>query len=606
MARSNAVAAAHDAFFDRDWSRISGSAPRARQKQMVRAAMGHSPAIFKPIRGGGTHSRAQLRNQLEYLTSKSTTIIDSRGTYDGQDRLTAKEVEQVTRRFAAQWDERFNPKLGHTSHLLMAYPIGTRGEDVAEITREICERFFQGDGSHFDYIAAVHEDRDHPHAHIVLNRRSKDGELFFLKQDHHFNYDAFREAMVEVGDRYGLRLEATRRVERGVVTKAPADAEVRRAAENGVTSPERQRIGPELDRTLAEIAGHARLYRGLAAEASRETHNDIAAALDRAATLLGQGGSITADGKVYGMADGQQSFDEVVDAFHAKIQQAEAVVSEAPPDRRVALEHQLNEIYRDISHLSPLGSQSRSLLEEPSASGVYSAANIDRDAIARLEAPELAERLERALEGTGIDARHVAARVELGAENAALERQWLSQDLKAIAETEGFNLNRADELEQAIDRLDAVHGDIGRVLAEAEVLRDSGAVDEVVDRAARDADIEGLPPTMADVLTRMREDPTVDPFRDNAARDQLRAEVTELIGEENTIDLTIGDEAALDDVLEDRLDRLYMAKAYLQSDASLASSIAMEHVLDEIANEEIDVQRARHSDTDGEGGVSHG
>jgi len=104
----------------------------------------------------------------------------------------------------------------------------------------------------------------------------------------------------------------------------------------------------------------------------------------------------------------------------------------------------------------------------------------------------------------------------------------------------------------------------------------------------------------------MREDPTVDPFRDNAARDQLRAEVTELIGEENTIDLTIGDEAALDDVLEDRLDRLYMAKAYLQSDASLASSIAMEHVLDEIANEEIDVQRARHSDTDGEGGVSHG
>ena len=34
---------------------------------------------------------------------------------------------------------------------------GTRGEDVAETTREICERFFQGEGSHFDYIAAVHE-----------------------------------------------------------------------------------------------------------------------------------------------------------------------------------------------------------------------------------------------------------------------------------------------------------------------------------------------------------------------------------------------------------------------------------------------------------------
>jgi type IV secretion system T-DNA border endonuclease VirD2 len=177
------MAAAHrDAFFDRDWSRISGSAPRGRQKQMVRAAMGHSPAIFKAIRSGGTHTRAQLSNQLGYLTSKPSLNIDSRGTYDGQERLSDKEVEQVTRHFAAQWDERFNPKLGHTSHLLMAYPIGTRGEDVGEITRKICERFFQGEGSHFDYIAAVHEDRDHPRAHIVLNQRSKDGELFFLKE----------------------------------------------------------------------------------------------------------------------------------------------------------------------------------------------------------------------------------------------------------------------------------------------------------------------------------------------------------------------------------------------------------------------------------------
>ena len=609
MARNNAaVAAAQSAFFDRDWSRISGSVPRARQKQMVRAAMGHSPAIFKAIRDGGTHTRAQLRNQLGYLTSKSSMIIDSRGTYDGQERLSEKEAEQVTRRFAAQWNEGFNPKLGHTSHLLMAFPIGTRGEDVGEITREICERFFQGEGSHFDYIAAVHEDRDHPHAHVVLNRRSKDGEVFFLKQDHHFNYDAFREAMVEVSDRYGLRLEATRRAERGVVTKAPADAQVRRAMENSQTVCERERVGPELDRALAEIAGHARLYRGLAAEASRETHEEIAIALNRAATLLGQGQAITADGKVYGMAEDQLSFDEVVDAFHDKIAQAERVVAEASPDRRVALEHELNEIYRDISHLSPIGSQSHTLMDAPSASGVYSTANIDREAAERLQAPELAERVERALKDTGISAQDVIARVELGADNAALERQWLSQDLKAIAETEGLDLTRADQLEAAIDRLDAAHGDLGRVLAEAEVLRESGAVDaaERMERVVRDPDIASLPPTTADVMTRLRDDPSADPFRDPAERAALREEIGDMIGEERATDLEMGNDAALDEVLEDRLDRLYMAKAYLQSDAALAKSAAMEHVRDEIANEEIDVQRARHAETDGEKGVSHG
>ena len=59
---------------------------------MVRAAMGHSPAIFKAIREGGTHSKVQLRSQLEYLTTKSSFIIDSRGTYDGQKVLSAKEI----------------------------------------------------------------------------------------------------------------------------------------------------------------------------------------------------------------------------------------------------------------------------------------------------------------------------------------------------------------------------------------------------------------------------------------------------------------------------------------------------------------------------------
>ena len=104
----------------------------------------------------------------------------------------------------------------------------------------------------------------------------------------------------------------------------------------------------------------------------------------------------------------------------------------------------------------------------------------------------------------------------------------------------------------------------------------------------------------------MRDDPTADPFRSDLERETLRAELEELVGEEQALDLAIGDEAALEEHFEDRLDRLYAAKAYLQSDAALANSVAMEHVLDEIANEEIDVQRERHVDSDGEKGVTHG
>jgi len=603
MAQSNTVTAMRSEFFDGDWSRIRGHVPRQRQKQMVRAAMGHSPAIFKAIREGGTHSKAQLRNQLEYLTTKSSFIIDSRGTYDGQKVLSAKEIEQVTRRFSAQWNEGFHPKLGHTSHLLMAYPIGTSGSDVAEITRDICERFFLGEGSQFDFIAAVHEDRDHPHAHIVLNRRSKDGEFFYLKRDHHFNYDSFREAMVEAADRYGVRLEATHKLERGITTKSLSDVEYRRAKERGQDLSERERVGPELDQALADVAQHARLYQGLAAEASRDNQHDIARALERAAMMLAQGKSIEADGKVYGMAEEQHSFDEVVDAFHDKVEQAEQVVADAPPDRRAALEQELNEIYRSISHLSPIGVRSHTLLETPSDGGIYSAENIADQVQDRLSSDAVAKRMDMALKGTGISTQEVVSRIEIGAQNAALERQWLSRDLNAIAETDKLDLSKRDDLEKAVDRLDQLHGELGRVLGEAQVLRDIDTGDQ---RESESERIETLPPVASETLQRLRQDPTAEPFKGDAERDALRGEITDLLGEDQAARLGEGDDSVLEEQLADRLDRLYMAKAYLQSEPTLANSVAMEHVLDEIANEEIEVQRHRHVEADGEKGVTHG
>ena len=168
MARSEARGVS-PALFDRDWSRVSGSWQGLSKKaQMVRAARGYSPAIFKPISKGGCHTGAQLKAQLTYLTTKSSHILDSRGTHDGKKTLTEAEIDRVVRRFENQWGERHSPKLGHTSHLLMAFPVGTSGEEVRAITESVCERFFQGEGSQFDYIAAIHQDRAHPHAHMGL------------------------------------------------------------------------------------------------------------------------------------------------------------------------------------------------------------------------------------------------------------------------------------------------------------------------------------------------------------------------------------------------------------------------------------------------------
>lgn len=481
MARTDGARGAGPALFDRDWSRVSGSwQGLSKGAQMVRAARGHSPAIFKPISKGGCHTGAQLRTQLTYLTTKSSHILDSRGTHDGKKTLTEAEIERVARRFENQWGERHSPKLGHTSHLLMAFPVGTKGEEVRDITQAVCERLFQGEGSQFDYIAAIHQDRAHPHAHIVLNRRSKDGEMFFLGKDHHFNYDAFRVAMVEAAQVHGIRLEATRRLDRGVTTYRAEINEVYKAQNEGRAPVERLRTGADLAVALNTVTRNALTYRSLAAEASQTNFTDVAEALERASTILVSGGHIQSDGVLY-MSQDETTFDTLITEFSQNIRQIEAAIDKAPASERPEIERKLTDVLASVAHLNPLGDRSAALLDAPSRDGIYARSNVREDQLTRLEEGEVKAQLIEALLGTGIDPETIAARMRERAGNAALERQWLAQDLRSIAKEGDLDLEKPEDREEALDRLEAVHVRLGDVMTDARILRAVEDVDEADD-----------------------------------------------------------------------------------------------------------------------------
>ncbi len=449
MRLNDAVHAVTGEVFRDGWSRVRGSMQGlhvAKQTQLARAAAGHRPAVFKAIRGGGTHTKSQLANQLDYLTTKSTHIVDSSGFLDGKAKLEAGDIKDLTERFAKRWDAGFKPKLGQTTHMLMSFPIGTRDEDVRDIATDVAERFFQTDEGHFDYIIAVHEDREHPHAHLVLNRRSQEGEFFFLGRNHRFNYDDFRLAMVEEAEKYGVRLEATRRVDRGVVHYPARTSEVYAAKEEGRASRERERVGADLTRTLAEIANTRTVYHSLAAEASREAREDIAAALFRAGEVLARGGQVDRTGDVYMAED--QSFEDLRSLYAEKLARVQGMIAEKSDAERPVLEKRLIEIQTQVQHMQPLGLRSSTLSDAPSEGGIYSEANIQESQLERLTEPQLRSRIDAALRGTGISTSEVVSRIETGASNAALEHQWIANDLSKVAEARDLNLERAD-LEQA-------------------------------------------------------------------------------------------------------------------------------------------------------------
>ncbi|MHC0055248.1 relaxase/mobilization nuclease domain-containing protein [Actibacterium sp. D379-3] len=770
MRLNDAVHAVTGEVFRDGWSRVRGSMQGlhvAKQSQLVRAAAGHRPAVFKAIRGGGTHTKSQLANQLDYLTTKSTHIVDSSGFLDGKAKLEAGDIKDLTERFAKRWDAGFKPKLGQTTHMLMSFPIGTRGEDVRDIATDVAERFFQTDKGHFDYIIAVHEDRDHPHAHLVLNRRSQEGEFFFLGRNHRFNYDDFRLAMVEEAEKYGVRLEATRRVERGVVHYPARTSEVYAAKEEGRAPRERERVGQDLTRTLAEIANTRTVYHSLAAEASREAREDIAAALFRAGEVLAHSGQVDRTGDVYMAED--QSFEDLRSLYAEKLARVQGMIAEKSDAERPVLEKRLIEIQTQVQHMQPLGLRSSALSETPSEGGIYSEANIDASQRERLAEPDLRSRIDAALHGTGISTSEVVARIETGASNAALEHQWIANDLSKMAEARDLNLERRADLEQARDILNDVHVALGTLLERENVLRRDGVMEaepvserfhyhrdavramegtirqemradgltvqqiedrdwEVVSRAERRIETEqrtyleahpdllarpgdvidrsepyretitdaaraseitrevdrimegrdvrtpvadavtddlrarypdmpshlarGLGATYAAVVeirdteainqvrreTEMRDglgsgtrdtllaargetasqsgrtDRLADeiarvldheragelsaPFETEAERDAFRTEIARVLDDRQLERLTSGDADALEKVLEDRLDRLYVAKVYLQSDAATANTEALRQVVDDLADTEY--EKHRTTDVDGE------
>lgn len=777
MRLNDAVDAVTGEVFRDGWSRIRGSMQGlyvAKQSQLARAAAGHRPAVFKAIRGGGTHTKSQLMNQLDYLTTKSTHIVDSSGFLDGKAKLEAKDIKDLTERFAKRWDAGFKLKLGQTTHMLMSFPIGTRGEDVRDIATDVAERFFQTDKGHFDYIIAVHEDRDHPHAHVVLNRRSQDGEFFFLGRNHRFNYDDFRLAMVEEAEKYGVRLEATRRVDRGVVHYPARTSDVYAAKQEGRAPRERERVGQDLTRTLAEIANTRTVYHSLAAEASREAREDIATALFRAGEVLARGGQLDRTGDVYMAED--QSFEDLRSLYAEKLARVQGMIAEKSDAERPALEKRLIEIQTQVQHMQPLGLRSSTLSEVPSDGGVYSEANIQKSQLERLTEPRLRSRIDAALRGTGISTSEVVARIETGASNAALEHQWIADDLSNVAEARDLNLERRADLEQARDILNDVHVELGTLLERENVLRRDGVVEteavserfhyhgdavramegtirqemraegltvqqiedrewEVVSRAERRIEAEqrayleahpdllarpgdvidrsepyretitdaarasaitrevdrimegrdvrtsvadavaddlhvrypdmpshlarGLGATYAAVveirdteaINQVRRDnelreglgsakrddllaargetaPQTDranrladeiarvleheragelsaPFETEAERDAFREEIARVLDDRQLGRLTSGDADALDKVLEDRLDRLYVAKVYLQSDAATANTEALRQVVDELADAEYEKHRATDVDGETERGQVH-
>jgi type IV secretion system T-DNA border endonuclease VirD2 len=212
-------------------------------------------AVLKIVRNGGTRTPKQIKAQWKYISKnddielKRPESAHGATLAQGQWNEASRQWAEATGRYAAGQQAPSN--IDMTTHIVVSFPPGTNANNAEEAGREWAERMFRPldhedemddaaleptNGQHaapqnYNYITAFHTDREHPHLHVVVNRRGSDGGWLKISRRHPvMNYDNMRQQLVAAAANHNIALEATSREERGILDPAPTDAELRRRA----------------------------------------------------------------------------------------------------------------------------------------------------------------------------------------------------------------------------------------------------------------------------------------------------------------------------------------------------------------------------------------
>jgi len=175
--------------------------------ERVYAARGYRQAIVK-VTSYAT-GRRNVAHHLTYISRDGKLELE---TDRGEILTTREDQKELLDRWAVDFDDR--PKSRDAVNIVFSMPPGSSKEALKAAIRTTLGKQFPEHESVF----AIHEDRQHPHAHTVIKMRGQEAakklrlnkpELYKLRQ-------AFAQAARE----QGVKLSATPRFARGIGKKA--------------------------------------------------------------------------------------------------------------------------------------------------------------------------------------------------------------------------------------------------------------------------------------------------------------------------------------------------------------------------------------------------
>ena len=441
-------------------------------------------AVVKMVRGGGASDVRGLKAQMDYLSRDGEQPLVRSERYMG---IEIDEAERETIESGWEMPPEGSNLADRTSHFIASFPSNSDHDAAERSGRAWAEEMF-GSGNYggdsFDYYTAFHTDRDHPHMHVIVNRRGMDnGAWLKVSQRSDLNYDVMRETLVRVAGREGIELEATSRYERAIHDRPIPDAEYRRAKDEG-----RDAVAPEHTQQTAILAAaalihHARQFSSDAQLIEREAP-ELAAVLYQTSESIAQGRALTAQSynrsingqEIRAMSERlEEKRSEVRENF--KELDGNVAQLDAGADR-VRVERQVAELKAQSA--AAMGRERNGLREyqERDTSGRYEGMAGAEVGPQGREAQERAEsQVRHVAERYGVNADAAVERVSGGIPSVGLAREYAAGEAREREQSRADRGEREETSAQRDAELTKMHNEIGSIYREAReqaAVRDRG------------------------------------------------------------------------------------------------------------------------------------
>lgn len=232
---------------------ITGNIRYQPARDKARYVCGYSPEVMVRITSYGKEPGNALAN-LGYTSRVDCFKKDDLGLETDRGEILSGKAE--IKEYAKGWERDFgrpNKVRRDTMRMILSMPAGTRPEAVKNATRQFASKTF---AANHEYVFVLHTDEPHPHCHLTVKMRGRDGTRLDPNRD---DLAHWREVFAEELRKEGMAAVATRRAARGAVRKSenPIERQIRENPRKGKQRVPKAAVLRELD-AINEIKAELR------------------------------------------------------------------------------------------------------------------------------------------------------------------------------------------------------------------------------------------------------------------------------------------------------------------------------------------------------------